>query len=390
MSASAHPVALWEFDDPSDPLPARPIPDSPPTLTVVPRLRPTAAQAPRITRISPPPAPSETPQTEMTTEERADDPYGAYFQELHLLPECGLISADEEVKLAQRIELGDQDAAHDLWTHNMRLVPPLAAGYAHRGLEPLDLIQEGNIGLWNAVRHFDWRRGWKFSTMATWWIRQAIGRAVDNQATAIRFPVHMRLCIRHAMRVRRELSDEMISQASKDNPHAEAPTPSDALIAQHLCARWPLIPATAELVREWLDYAEVLGDVDSLDEPLLPISTGGNDAAATRADFLPAEDPAHDPETRIEALDEQALARRLLFAPGLTIRERDVLVLRFGFWDLWRHPEHKSIHDRGSLEWCADQLGVQDGRRITRERVRQIETKALAKLKHAAKKWGSA
>ena len=254
-----------------------------------------------------------------------------YFREIARVP---LLTAVQEVSLAKRIERHDMEAKRKLIEANLRLVVSIAKRYSRTGMPMLDLIQDGNLGLIRAVEKFDYRRGYKFSTYATWWIRQAISRAAADQARTIRVPVHMVEQINKLIRVQREL------QASL----GREPTPEES------AARMGI---TAEKVRE---IVRVSQEPVSLETPV------GDEDDSQLSDFI------DDPEavTPVEAVDE--IVQRELMAKvlaSLTHREREIIELRFGFND--ERPR--------TLEEVGQRFGV------TRERVRQIEAKTLTKLR---------
>lgn len=261
----------------------------------------------------------------------SEDPVHAYLREIGRVP---LLSREEEAHLAQRIERGDPAARRHLIEANLRLVVSIAKKYAGRGLPFLDLIQEGNRGLIRAVEKFDWRRGLKFSTYATWWIRQAIVRALMDQSRTIRVPVHMREAMYRVTRASRRLLQEF----------GRDPTPTE--IAKEL--GWS--------VRRVREILQLIQEPVSLDTPV------GEGEDNTLREFIPDED-ALPP-------DRAALLKVLKKDVGsvlctLTPRERKVLVMRFGLDD--GRPR--------TLEQVGREFGV------TRERVRQIEAQALHKLR---------
>lgn len=261
-----------------------------------------------------------------------DDPVRMYLKEIGKVP---LLTAEEEKELAKRMEAGDEAAKQKLCEANLRLVVSIAKKYVGRGMLFLDLIQEGNLGLIKAVDKFDWSRGFKFSTYATWWIRQAITRSIADQARTIRIPVHMVETINKLIRVSRQLLQE----------EGREPTP-DEIAAE--------MGISVEKVREILKIAQ---EPVSLETPI------GEEEDSHLGDFIPDEDaPAPAEAAAFSMLKEQ-----LVDVLGtLTEREQKVLKLRFGLED----------GRARTLEEVGKQFDV------TRERIRQIEAKALRKLRH--------
>lgn len=261
-----------------------------------------------------------------------DDPVRMYLKEIGKVP---LLSADEEKELAMRMEAGDEYAKQKLCEANLRLVVSIAKKYVGRGMLFLDLIQEGNLGLIKAVDKFDYRRGYKFSTYATWWIRQAITRSIADQARTIRIPVHMVETINKLIRVSRQLLQEKGREPSPDE------------IAEEM-------GISVEKVREIQKIAQ---EPVSLETPI------GEEEDSHLGDFIPDEDaPAPAEAAAFSMLKEQ-----LVDVLGtLTEREQKVLKLRFGLED----------GRARTLEEVGKRFDV------TRERIRQIEAKALRKLRH--------
>lgn len=264
-----------------------------------------------------------------------DDPVRMYLKEIGKVP---LLSAEEEVELAKRMEKGDEEAKRKLAEANLRLVVSIAKKYVGRGMLFLDLIQEGNLGLIKAVEKFDYRKGYKFSTYATWWIRQAITRSIADQARTIRIPVHMVETINKLIRVSRHLLQEF----------GREPTPEE--IAKEM-------DLTEDKVREIMKIAQ---EPVSLETPI------GEEEDSHLGDFIEDEDaPAPAAAASFMLLKEQ-LGDVL---DTLTDREKRVLELRFGIED--GRPR--------TLEEVGKEFGV------TRERIRQIEAKALRKLRHPSR-----
>lgn len=264
-----------------------------------------------------------------------DDPVRMYLKEIGRV---ALLSAEEEVELAQRMEEGDEEAKRRLAEANLRLVVSIAKRYVGRGMLFLDLIQEGNLGLIKAVEKFDFRKGFKFSTYATWWIRQAITRAIADQARTIRIPVHMVETINKLIRVSRQLLQEF----------GRDPLPEE--IAKEMD-----IPV--ERVREILKIAQ---EPVSLETPI------GEEEDSHLGDFIEDEDAPAPGEAASFILLKEQLEEVL---ETLTPREEKVLRLRFGLDD----------GRARTLEEVGQQFGV------TRERIRQIEAKALRKLRHPSR-----
>jgi RNA polymerase primary sigma factor len=264
-----------------------------------------------------------------------DDPVRMYLREIGRVQ---LLRAEQEVEYAQALEAGDPTAKDRLTEANLRLVVSIAKKYLNRGLTLLDLIQEGNLGLIRAVEKFDWRRGYKFSTYATWWIRQAITRAIADQARTIRVPVHMVENINKQIRVSRQL----LQALGRD--------PTDEEVAEEL----GVLPAR---VRE---LKRISQDPVSLDTPV------GEADESVLGDFV--ED--RDTQSPVEAASQSLLQSEMEHVlDTLTPRERRVIQLRFGLID--GQPR--------TLEEVGHRFGV------TRERVRQLEAKALRKLRHPSR-----
>lgn len=264
-----------------------------------------------------------------------DDPVRMYLKEIGKVP---LLSAEEEIDLAQRMETGDNEAKRRLAEANLRLVVSIAKRYVGRGMLFLDLIQEGNLGLIKAVEKFDYRKGYKFSTYATWWIRQAITRAIADQARTIRIPVHMVETINKLIRVSRQLLQEL----------GKEPQPEE--IAKEM--NMPV-----EKVREIMKISQ---EPVSLETPI------GEEEDSHLGDFIPDDDaPAPSEAAAFTLLKEQLID----VLDTLTPREEKVLRLRFGLDD----------GRARTLEEVGKEFNV------TRERIRQIEAKALRKLRHPSR-----
>lgn len=264
-----------------------------------------------------------------------DDPVRMYLKEIGKVP---LLSSDDEIELAKRMELGDEEAKKRLAEANLRLVVSIAKRYVGRGMLFLDLIQEGNLGLIKAVEKFDFRKGFKFSTYATWWIRQAITRAIADQARTIRIPVHMVETINKLIRVSRQLLQEL----------GRDPTPEE--IAKEM-------GMSEDKVR---DIMKISQEPVSLETPI------GEEEDSHLGDFIPDEDaPAPAESAAFTLLKEQLID----VLDTLTPREEKVLRLRFGLDD----------GRARTLEEVGREFNV------TRERIRQIEAKALRKLRHPSR-----
>lgn len=266
---------------------------------------------------------------------KMNDPVRMYLKEIGRVP---LLNAQEEVELAQRIEKGDNEAKQQLAEANLRLVVSIAKRYVGRGMHFLDLIQEGNMGLMKAVEKFDYRKGFKFSTYATWWIRQAITRAIADQARTIRIPVHMVETINKLIRIQRQLLQDLGREPTPEEIGAEMDIPT-------------------QKVRDILKIAQ---EPVSLETPI------GEEDDSHLGDFI-EDDEATSPEDHAsyELLKEQL--ENVL--DTLTDREENVLRLRFGLDD----GRTRTLEEVGKV------FGV------TRERIRQIEAKALRKLRHPSR-----
>ena len=273
--------------------------------------------------------------TEIVVEVTTTDPVRMYLKEIGRVP---LLTAEQEVSLAKRIERGDISAKHELTESNLRLVVSIAKRYHTDGMSFLDLIQEGNLGLIRAVEKFDYRKGHKFSTYATWWIRQAITRAIADKARTIRVPVHMVEKINKLIRVQRQLLQDM----------GREPAPEE--IAREMSM-------TEVEIREILRISQT---TVSLETPI------GEEEDSELGDFIEDEEAVRSFDAVASQLDKDTVNEAL---NALPYRERKVIELRFGL---------KGEHPR-TLEEVAKRFGV------TRERIRQIEAKALAKLQSTDK-----
>ena len=264
-----------------------------------------------------------------------EDPVRMYLKEIGKVP---LLSAEEEIKLAQRMEEGDEDAKKRLAEANLRLVVSIAKRYVGRGMLFLDLIQEGNLGLIRAVEKFDYQKGFKFSTYATWWIRQAITRAIADQARTIRIPVHMVETINKLVRVQRQLLQDL----------GRDPTPEEIGAEMDM---------SADRVRE---IQKISQEPVSLETPI------GEEEDSQLGDFIEDSQAIVPPDAASFSMLQEQLTQVL---DSLADRERKVIELRFGLVD--GHPR--------TLEEVGREFGV------TRERIRQIESKTLAKLRHPSR-----
>ena len=264
-----------------------------------------------------------------------DDPVRMYLKEIGKVP---LLSAEEEIELAKRMEQGDEAAKQRLCEANLRLVVSIAKRYVGRGMLFLDLIQEGNLGLIKAVEKFDYTKGYKFSTYATWWIRQAITRAIADQARTIRIPVHMVETINKVIRVSRQLLQELGHDPSPEEVAEEMKMP----------------------VQKVRDILKIALEPVSLETPI------GEEEDSHLGDFIPDDDAPEPAEVASFTLLKEQLVEVL---GTLTPREEKVLRLRFGIED----------GRTRTLEEVGKEFNV------TRERIRQIEAKALRKLRHPSR-----
>lgn len=264
-----------------------------------------------------------------------DDPVRMYLKEIGTVP---LLDADREMELAKRMAEGDAAAKNELVKANLRLVVSIAKRYVGKGMFFLDLIQEGNLGLMKAVDKFDYRKGYKFSTYATWWIRQAITRAIADQARTIRIPVHMVETIHKVSRIQRQLLQELGHEATADE------------IAEQL-------NMSADKVREIMRISQ---DPVSLEMPI------GEEEDSHLGDFIPDDDSPAPADAASYTLLREQIAEVL---HTLTPREEQVLKLRFGLDD----GKTRTLEEVGKVF------------NITRERIRQIEAKALRKLRHPSR-----
>jgi len=270
-----------------------------------------------------------------TTGVKINDPVRMYLKEIGRV---NLLTADQEVALALRIEKGEEEAKQELAEANLRLVVSIAKRYVGRGMQFLDLIQEGNMGLMKAVEKFDYRKGFKFSTYATWWIRQAITRAIADQARTIRIPVHMVETINKLIRIQRQLLQDLGREPTPEEIGAEMDMPT-------------------EKVREILKIAQ---EPVSLETPI------GEEDDSHLGDFIEDQDATSPADHAAYELLKEQLESVL---DTLTDREENVLRLRFGLDD----GRTRTLEEVGKV------FGV------TRERIRQIEAKALRKLRHPSR-----
>ncbi len=276
-------------------------------------------------------------ETLSTLDSRAiSDPVRMYLREIGRIP---LLTRDQEIELAQKTDAGDIKAKEKLTASNLRLVVSIAKKYIGRGMSFLDLIQEGNKGLIRAVEKYNWKKGFKFSTYATWWIRQAITRAIADQARTIRIPVHMVETINKLIRISRKLMQTL----------GREPTPEE--IAE-------VMEITPDKVREILKISQ---KTTSLETPI------GDDEDSYLGDFIEDTKQATPYELTTQRLLRENIEEVL---SGLSDRESKVLEMRFGL--------------RGAKPMTLEEVGREFG--VTRERIRQIEAKALRKLKHPSKR----
>ena len=271
-------------------------------------------------------------ESEVQKGAKVDDPVRMYLKEIG---KVDLLTMDEEIELAKRIEDGDESAKAELAEANLRLVVSIAKRYINRGMPFLDLIQEGNLGLMRAVEKFEYQKGFKFSTYATWWIRQAITRAIADQARTIRIPVHMVETINRLLRVERSLVQKL----------GREPTPEEVAKEMNI---------DVERVREIQKIAQA---PVSLETPI------GEEEDSHLGDFIPDEDIPSPQESATNTMLREELFSTLSL---LTEREQKVIRLRFGL-------------DDGKVRTLEEVGKVFD---VTRERIRQIEAKALRKLRH--------
>ena len=275
---------------------------------------------------------AEESENSFTERGNAEDPVRMYLKEIGRIP---LLSSEEEIELAKRMEEGDEEAKKKLSEANLRLTVSIAKRYSGRGMQFLDLIQEGNLGLIKAVEKFDYRKGYKFSTYATWWIRQAITRAIADQARTIRIPVHMVETMNRVNRTSRRLLQE----------YGREPTPEEIAEAMNLP------------VERVLEISKISQEPVSLETPI------GEEEDSHLGDFIQDE---HIPVPADEAAHTLLREQLEKVMDTLSEREQKVLALRFGLEDGKPH----------TLEEVGREF------QVTRERIRQIEAKALRKLRH--------
>ena len=262
----------------------------------------------------------------------AEDPVRMYLKEIGRIP---LLSSEEEIEIAKRMEMGDEEAKKKLSEANLRLTVSIAKRYSGRGMQFLDLIQEGNLGLIKAVEKFDYRKGYKFSTYATWWIRQSITRAIADQARTIRIPVHMVETMNRVNRTSRRLLQE----------YGREPTPEEIAVTMNLP------------VERILEVSKISQEPVSLETPI------GEEEDSHLGDFIQDE---HVPVPSEEAAHTLLREQLEEVMDTLSDREQKVLALRFGLEDGKPHTLEEVGRDF----------------QVTRERIRQIEAKALRKLRH--------
>ena len=262
----------------------------------------------------------------------AEDPVRMYLKEIGRIP---LLSSEEEIELAKRMEMGDEEAKKKLSEANLRLTVSIAKRYSGRGMQFLDLIQEGNLGLIKAVEKFDYRKGYKFSTYATWWIRQSVTRALADQARTIRVPVHMVETMNRVNRTSRRLLQE----------YGREPTPEEIAVTMNLP------------VERILEVSKISQEPVSLETPI------GEEEDSHLGDFIQDE---HVPVPSEEAAHTLLREQLEEVMDTLSDREQKVLALRFGLEDGKPHTLEEVGRDF----------------QVTRERIRQIEAKALRKLRH--------
>ena len=275
---------------------------------------------------------AEESENSFTERGNAEDPVRMYLKEIGRIP---LLSSEEEIELAKRMEEGDEEAKKKLSEANLRLTVSIAKRYSGRGMQFLDLIQEGNLGLIKAVEKFDYRKGYKFSTYATWWIRQSITRAIADQARTIRIPVHMVETMNRVNRTSRRLLQE----------YGREPTPEEIAEAMNLP------------VERVLEISKISQEPVSLETPI------GEEEDSHLGDFIQDE---HIPVPADEAAHTLLREQLEKVMDTLSEREQKVLALRFGLEDGKPH----------TLEEVGQEF------QVTRERIRQIEAKALRKLRH--------